>query len=47
MGVGVDGVFIETHPRPDEALCDGPTSVPLADMPQLLKDLKAIEATHK
>jgi 2-dehydro-3-deoxyphosphooctonate aldolase (KDO 8-P synthase) len=43
MAVGVDGVFLETHPRPDEALCDGPTSVPLKDMEPLLKSLLAIQ----
>jgi 2-dehydro-3-deoxyphosphooctonate aldolase (KDO 8-P synthase) len=47
MAVGVDGVFIETHPRPDAALCDGPTSVPLKDMEPLLKSLIAIQSALK
>jgi 2-dehydro-3-deoxyphosphooctonate aldolase (KDO 8-P synthase) len=44
--VGVDGLFIETHPRPGEALSDGPNMIPLAQMEPLLRKLKAIhEAT--
>ena len=31
---GCDGLFLETHPRPDEALSDGPNMVALADLPQ-------------
>lgn len=46
MAVGVDGIFLETHPRPDEALCDGPTSLPLKDLKPLLVNLKNIWATH-
>jgi 2-dehydro-3-deoxyphosphooctonate aldolase (KDO 8-P synthase) len=36
---GADGVFIETHPHPDEALSDGPNMIPLKEMPALLKSL--------
>ena len=39
VAVGADGVFIETHQDPDRALSDGPTMVPLAEMPALLKTL--------
>lgn len=46
MAVGVDGLFVETHPNPDQALCDGPTSVPLHEMKSLLKNLKLIFKTH-
>ena len=42
MAVGVDGIFLETHPNPDEALCDGPTSIRLSDIPELLSSLKSI-----
>ena len=41
---GVNGLFIETHPDPDEALSDGPNMIPLADMPGLLKTLVALHA---
>lgn len=46
VAVGVDGLFVETHPNPKEALCDGPTSVPLKDLAPMLKNLKSILATH-
>lgn len=42
LAVGVDGIFLETHPNPDEALCDGPTSLKLADVSGLLKSLQSI-----
>lgn len=47
VAVGVDGIFVETHPDPDSALCDGPTSAPLAMMEKMLKNLKTIFDTHK
>ena len=34
---GCDGVFLETHPRPDEALSDGPNMVALDDLPALVE----------
>ncbi len=46
MGVGVDGIFVECHPNPDQALCDGPTSIKLSDMPQLLEHINKIWLTH-
>ena len=46
MAVGVDGIFLETHPNPDAALCDGPTSLPLKHLETFLKSLKMIFATH-
>jgi 2-dehydro-3-deoxyphosphooctonate aldolase (KDO 8-P synthase) len=39
VAAGADGVFIETHPKPDAALSDGPNMIPLRDMPTVLKDL--------
>lgn len=47
MAVGVDGIFIETHPNPEKALCDGPTSLPLRNLESLLKNLIAIQKTHQ
>lgn len=42
MAIGVDGVFLETHPDPDKALCDGPTSLPLRDLDLLLSQMNNI-----
>lgn len=42
VAAGADGVFIECHPDPDKALCDGPNSLRLADFPRLLRELSAI-----
>jgi len=39
---GVDGFFIETHPRPDQALSDGPNMIPLDKMAEFLEPLSAI-----
>ncbi|MDR1920864.1 MAG: 3-deoxy-8-phosphooctulonate synthase [Candidatus Adiutrix sp.] len=39
VAAGVDGVFIETHPRPDKALCDGPNQWPLDRLEELLTSL--------
>ena len=44
MAVGVDGLFIETHPSPDQALSDGPNMVPLQRLEPLLEQLLAIRA---
>jgi 2-dehydro-3-deoxyphosphooctonate aldolase (KDO 8-P synthase) len=47
VAAGVSGVFMETHPKPDEALCDGPNSWPLALMPELLETLRELDRTVK
>ena len=39
IAAGANGVFIETHPRPERALSDGPNMIPLAEMPALLRSL--------
>lgn len=46
MAVGVDGIFLETHPNPEVALCDGPTSLPLKNLEAMLKNLQKIWQTH-
>jgi 2-dehydro-3-deoxyphosphooctonate aldolase (KDO 8-P synthase) len=44
---GVNGLFFETHPQPEKALCDGANSLPLAQMETLLRKLQRIyEAAH-
>ena len=47
VAAGVDGVFMEVHPEPEKALCDGPNMWPLNNLEPLLKQLKAIEASVK
>ena len=42
VAVGVDAVFLETHPDPDQSPSDGPNMVPLTDVQFLLKQLKDI-----
>lgn len=46
-GVGVSGIFMETHPDPDNALCDGPNSWPLDRAEALLETLVAIDRVVK
>ncbi|MEM6987476.1 MAG: 3-deoxy-8-phosphooctulonate synthase, partial [Pseudomonadota bacterium] len=47
VAAGVAGVFMETHPDPDRALCDGPNAWPLDLMPALLAQLVELDATIK
>jgi len=42
VAAGADGVFIEVHPDPDSALCDGANSLPLKDLQALVRLLKDI-----
>jgi 2-dehydro-3-deoxyphosphooctonate aldolase (KDO 8-P synthase) len=43
VATGIDGVFMETHPDPENALCDGPIAVPLHEMKEMLRSLKLID----
>ena len=45
--VGIDALFMETHPDPDNALCDGPNSVALDRMEGLLEEIAAIDEIGK
>lgn len=47
VATGIDGIFMEIHEDPDKALCDGPNSVRLDDLGELLKKLLAIDAIVK
>ncbi|MDI6890582.1 MAG: 3-deoxy-8-phosphooctulonate synthase [Thermodesulfovibrionales bacterium] len=40
--VGVDGLFMEVHPEPDKALCDGPNMIKLTEVEKVLTTIKAI-----
>jgi 2-dehydro-3-deoxyphosphooctonate aldolase (KDO 8-P synthase) len=47
IAAGATGLFIETHPDPDNALSDGPNMIRLADMPKVLGEvMKVYEAVH-
>ncbi|RLB08162.1 MAG: 3-deoxy-8-phosphooctulonate synthase [Deltaproteobacteria bacterium] len=47
VGAGVDGVFLEVHPKPEQALSDGPNSLELEALPPLLKQIVAIDRIVK
>jgi 2-dehydro-3-deoxyphosphooctonate aldolase (KDO 8-P synthase) len=47
MAVGVSGIFMETHPDPERALCDGPNAVPLKHMKALLETLLELDRVTK
>lgn len=40
--VGVDGLFMETHPDPDKALSDGPNMIPLSQLREVLETVQRI-----
>lgn len=43
VAAGIDGLFMEVHPNPDKALCDGPNSMPLDQIEKLLIQLLRIQ----
>jgi len=47
LAVGANGLFIETHPKPDEALSDGPNMIPLSEMATVLRSLLKIYEAAK
>jgi 2-dehydro-3-deoxyphosphooctonate aldolase (KDO 8-P synthase) len=47
VAVGIAGLFMETHPDPDQALSDGPNALPLDQAEPLLRQLVAIDAIAK
>ena len=47
VAMGIDLLFLEVHPNPEKALCDGPNMVKLKEMPQLLEQLKEIDGLVK
>ena len=47
VAVGVAGIFMEVHPDPDKAPCDGPNMLALKDLPKLLTELKAFDQLAK
>lgn len=47
LAVGVAGLFLEAHPDPDNALCDGPSALPLAQLEPFLTQMKAVDELVK
>ncbi|EDU59222.1 3-deoxy-8-phosphooctulonate synthase [Providencia stuartii ATCC 25827] len=47
MAVGLAGLFLEAHPDPDSARCDGPSALPLAKLEPFLQQIKAIDELVK
>ncbi len=47
MAVGLAGLFLEAHPEPDKALCDGPSALPLPLLEPFLEQIKAVDAMAK
>jgi 2-dehydro-3-deoxyphosphooctonate aldolase (KDO 8-P synthase) len=47
VAAGVDALFMEVHPEPDKALCDGANSLPLAELETLLKRLVALSKVSR
>jgi 2-dehydro-3-deoxyphosphooctonate aldolase (KDO 8-P synthase) len=47
MAVGIAGLFLEAHPDPDKALCDGPCALPLEALQPYLQQMLAIDRTVK
>ncbi|MEO0443192.1 MAG: 3-deoxy-8-phosphooctulonate synthase [Pseudomonadota bacterium] len=47
LGVGIAGLFLEAHPNPDQAKCDGPSALPLAKLKDFLSQMKAVDDVVK
>ncbi|MCL1603670.1 3-deoxy-8-phosphooctulonate synthase [Succinatimonas hippei] len=47
VAIGLAGIFLETHPDPDKALCDGPSALPLDKLEPFLTALKDLDSVVK
>ena len=47
VAVGIAGLFLEAHPNPDAALCDGPSALPLQQLETFLEQVKAVDVLVK
>lgn len=47
LAVGIAGLFLEAHPNPEKALCDGPSALPLAALRPYLQQMKALDQLVK
>jgi 2-dehydro-3-deoxyphosphooctonate aldolase (KDO 8-P synthase) len=44
VAVGIDGLFFETHPNPDQSPSDGPNMIPLDELPAVLRRILRVRA---
>ncbi len=47
LAVGIAGLFLESHPDPDQALCDGPSALPLTQLEPFLQQMKLVDELVK
>jgi len=47
MGAGIAGLFLEAHPDPDQAKCDGPSALPLSALKDFLYHMKSVDDVMK
>jgi 2-dehydro-3-deoxyphosphooctonate aldolase (KDO 8-P synthase) len=47
LAVGIAGLFLEAHPDPDRALCDGPSALPLDKLEPFLRQMQAVDELVK
>ena len=47
MATGLAGLFLESHPNPEKALCDGPSALPLDQLESFLEQVKAVDQLVK
>jgi 2-dehydro-3-deoxyphosphooctonate aldolase (KDO 8-P synthase) len=47
MATGLAGLFLEAHPEPDQALCDGPSALPLDKLQPFLEQVQAVDRLVK
>ena len=47
VSIGIAGLFVEVHPNPKEALCDGPSATPLHEFESLLEKVNAVDQAVK
>ena len=47
MATGLAGLFLEAHPNPDKALCDGPSALPLTLLKPFLEQVQAVDKLVK
>lgn len=47
MALGIAGLFVESHPDPDKALCDGPCALPLSALRGYLEQMQAVDRVVK